>query len=545
MPQEQSEGEARESHEQEDEQAALESNIELGEEEENIEKESLEHYRLAGMKPLKTLIYLSIGPVIAQVAGALKGIVSTVWISLTLGEIALAAISLIGTLDSISRSFGFFLGSAGAAKISQLYGQKQENEASQVVVDMIRVSIVMGIIVPAILSPITKPIALWLGANDEIAELGYVYMLPINILTFSTILFIALGGCLQGEGRSMFFSILNMFALVVNVIVFDPLFLLGFNTGIWGASFGQALAEFIPFFIIFVMYFMGKFAVKPKFNQFLKPFSPHTLPSLSVGLSQLLVNLSTLIPAFLVRKFMGLAYPADRFQDAMAGYNSTLRYVTLAGSVLIAMNMGYLPAASYAFASKDLRRWLWLTFHCNWISFAWSAITSIITSVFPRQLSGLFGHSPGYLKEATGILYIGNVLGSISFARYCGVAILQSLQMGKVASILSFFSLFVSLVAFACILYYTDKHNGVRLLWSYGLSYSFGFVSSIFVLIHPFYKIFKAIKNENDIDNDIENENEEEDALDDERRLDQRVGQEDKDDDKEASDGEIALPNEA
>lgn len=90
----------------------------------------------------------------------------------------------------------------------------------------------MGIIVPVILSPITKPIALWLGVNNEIAELRYIYMLPINILTFSTILFIALGGFLQGEGRSMFFSIINMVALVVNVIAFDTLFLLGFKTGI-------------------------------------------------------------------------------------------------------------------------------------------------------------------------------------------------------------------------------------------------------------------------------------------------------------------------
>lgn len=85
------------------------------------------------MNPLKTLMYLSIG----TVGGALKGIVSTIWIPLTLDEIALAVISLIGTLNSIPRSFGFFLGKAGASKISQLYGQKQENGVSQVVIDMI------------------------------------------------------------------------------------------------------------------------------------------------------------------------------------------------------------------------------------------------------------------------------------------------------------------------------------------------------------------------------------------------------------------------
>lgn len=475
--------------------------IESPEEEEPPEpKMNLEHYRLAGMTPLKTIGYLSSGPIIAQVAGALKGIISTIWISSALGEIALAAISTIGVFDSISRSFGFFMSSSGSSKISQLYGQHRESEASQVVVDLIRVAIIMGIIVPAILSPVSKPLAKWLGASDQVAELCYTYMLPINIMTFSTILFIGLGGCLQGEGRSMFFSILNMSALVVNVVVLDPMFLLGFKTGIWGASFGQAFAEFVPFVIIFVMYFTGKFAVKPKFSQFFKPFSEHTLPSLNVGVSQLVVNLSSLIPAILVRKFMGLSYPPEKFDDAMSGYNTFIRFVTLASSVLIAMTMGYLPAASYAYACKDLKRWLWLTFHCSWISFIWGTFVSILTLTIPRQLSSLFGKSKGYLDESSNILFIGNACGSIAFARYCGIACLQSLQKGKVASILSFLSLFVSIIGFACMLYFTDKHNGDRILWCYGLSYSFGFVANIFVLSNPFSKIIKAIKpgNEND-----------------------------------------------
>lgn len=72
-------------------------------------------------------------------------------------------------------------------------------------------------------------------------------------------------------------------------------------------------------------------------------------------------------------------------------------------------------------------------------------------------------------------------------------------------------------------------------------SYSFRFV-----LIPPFYKIFKAIKtNDNNSDNDNGNYNEDDVySLDEERRLDHRVCAEDKEDEKEASDGEINLPNE-
>lgn len=471
-------------------------------------KQSLEHYRLNGRKPLPTILYLSVGPIIAQVTGALKGIIGTIWLSMSLGEVALATVSTIGVFDGMSRSFGFFVSSAGASKISQLYGQHQEEEASQVVVDLIRISIIFGIVVPAILSPVSEPLAIWLGAQGEVPHQCYLYMLPINIMTFSTIMFIGLGGCLQGEGRSMFFSILNMGALIFNMCVLDPMLLLGFKTGIWGASFGQAFAEFVPCVIIFVMYFMGKFGVKPSFRQFIKPFSPHTGPSMSVGVSQLIANISGMIPSILVRKFMGLAFKPEEFNDAMAGLNTFVRFVILTFSVIIALNMGFVPAASYAYAAKNYRRWFKLCIHVNWTCFVWNTLTSILCIAAPRQLSMMFGKTEGYLDMSEKMLFVTNVCGFITFARFTGVSMLQSLQKGLTSSILSLFSMLVSLVGFSCLMYFTDKHNGIRILWSYSMSYAFGFIASIVVLLVPCIRIYKMMKEQEKVGSSEEEENE-------------------------------------
>ena len=456
-------------------------------------KQSLEHYRLAGRHPLPTILYLSSGPCLAQFTGSLKGIIGSIWVSKAIGEKGLSAISTIGVYDGISRSFGFFLSSAGSAKISQLYGEKKEDEACQVIVDLIRISVLIGIIVPLILGLTTIPLSEWLGADDEICKLCKEYMLPINIGTFTTVLFITLGGCLQGEGRSIFFSILNVISLVVNMCVLDPIFLLACKTGIWGASFAQALAEAIPGVVIFVLYFLDKFGIKPKWKMFIQKFSPHTLPALKVGLSQLFANLSQIVPSIIVRKLMGLAFK-DGFNDAMAAFNTVVRFFILTNSVIIAITMGFIPCASYAFAAKNYRRWFYLAIHSLWLSFIWGSFTAILTWAVPRPLSRMFASGKGYLDVCEPMLKYSNALGFIIGGRFCGVAFLQSIQLGIRSAILSLVSHFLSIIGFAFLLYYTDKNDGVRIIWCYSMAHALGIILSIFCLIGPLKQMYKEMK---------------------------------------------------
>lgn len=483
------------------------------------EKSSVNNYRLGGRKPLATILYLSSGPILAQFTGSLKGIIGSIWVSKSIGEKGLATISTIGVFDGISRSFGFFLSSAASAKISQLYGKHQEEEAAQLVVDLVRVAAIMGVVIPLILGLSTIPLARWLGADDEISQMSKEYMLPINVGTFTTCAFIALGGCLQGEGRSLFFSICNVFSLVVNMCVLDPIFLLALKTGIWGASLAQALSEAIPGIVIFTLYFMGKFGVKPKWKMFISKFSPHTFPSLKVGLSQLFANLSQIVPSIVVRKLMGMSFK-ENYNDAMAAFNTVVRFFVLTNSVIIAVTMGFIPSGSYAFAAKRYRRWFKLAFHSLWISFIWGSFTAILTWTIPRHLARMFASGKGYLDVCEPMLKYSNALGFIICGRFCCVAYLQSFQLGIYSMILSLISHFLSIIGFAFLLYFTNKNDGVRIIWCYSMAHALGLVLGVCFLIWPIKKCYKLLKNE-DADDAINNEDVEEmyhsDSIEDDR----------------------------
>lgn len=474
-----------------------------------------EDRKLGGSKPLLTILKMSVGPLLSQVTNALYGIITTIWISKACGEDGLSAVSMMNAFDGIGRGFGFFLAIAAATQISFLYGKGSSEEAGQIIADLVRMSFVCGAIVAGCLIPILKPITRWFGADDHIIKLGIDYMLPLNICAFNSCLFIAAGGFLQGEGRTFLFGMSNVFCLCLNMAVLDPIFLFVFKMGIKGASIATVFSEFIPGMIILTLFYCHKFGVKPEFNQLCKKFSPNTWPALKVGFSSLIAQLSGCIPSIVVRKYMGLGAGKDPqdFADVMAGFNAAIRLGNLTWSIFGAISQAFIPAASYAYAAKRYHRYLMLTFHMIWLMFVWGTFTMILTWTIPRQLSMMFSKDEHYLKYAERMVAYNNAVGPLLGGKMIAQSILQSLQLGPRATILSFFNNFVFIILFNYVMYYSNKNDGARVIWCYPLSYAASCVLSPFFLFGPLRKIFVNMK-ENDCEaefaniNDVESDKE-------------------------------------
>jgi Na+-driven multidrug efflux pump len=409
----------------------------------------------------------------------------------------MTAISTYRAFDGIGRSFGFFVNAAAASQIAALFGADRGEEAAQVIVDLVRVCFGFGLLIPAILAPSIRPLARWIGAGEEVVEMGWDYMIPLMICSFSTCMFVGSGGCLQGEGRSFLFACLNLLATILNGIILDPLLMLAIKMGIRGDALATVISEVIPLSLVIFWYGRGKFAVKPKLNQFLKKFSPCTLPALKVGISQLILNLSQLVPSIIIRKLISSASTPEDYNDSMAAYNVMIRLFVFVNSVIIGLTMGYLPPAAYSFAKSDSRRWLWLSWHTFWMAGLWASLICIFTWTIPRQLCLIFADGEGYLNWAEQLVRIGNALNFCAHARFLGVAYLQGMQKGMMATVFSFFAHLVSLLGFAALLFYTDQHNAVRILWAYGMAYGFGLIMAILCLAKPIWRMWKQLKDEN------------------------------------------------
>ena len=453
-----------------------------------------DNYRLGGRKPLVTILALMGGPVLLQVCGALYGIISTMWVSKAIGNIGVTAISAYSTFDNIGRAFGFFLAVSASTKVSQLFGQGKHEEANQVVCDLLRMCIVCGAFVPAVLLPIVNICCRWFGCDDEVVSLGFKYLCPILSCSVFTCAYVLNNGLLQGEGRTLLVGIISVCTLCCSMFVFETVFLFAFKSGIVGAGVATLLGDAIPAIGLTICYFVGKFSVKPHVSGFLKKFSPHSIPAMKVGLSQLVANLSISVPGIVMRKLIGASCTEEQFNPAMAGYNMVFRYAMITNCVVIAVSMGYIPAASYAYASKRYKRFLRLTFHALWISQVWSLITNIPTWVCPREICKIFGSDPDYLDYAGPMVNKGNMLQFISYFRIITQGCLQALQLGGQAMFITLVTQFIAIIAFAFVLYYTNKHDPVRLCWCYPISYAMGLVMGSLILIKPLRDVYKLYK---------------------------------------------------
>ncbi|OHT06348.1 MatE family protein [Tritrichomonas foetus] len=454
-----------------------------------------EIYRLAGRPPLITILHLMIGPIISQVTGALYGIFNTIWVSHGIGEIGLSAVATEITLEGIGRAFGYFLMISASTKISQLFGKGLYEECTQVVCDLLRVTLICGAFVPAVILPIHDPLCRWYGASPETSKLGMQYLIPLCAFSVFTCLNLCCQGFLQAEGRTLLIGLIDFTAIVVSCAGICPLFLYGFKTGINAASISIIFADAVPGVILLILYFKGKFGIKPKLNQLLKPFSKHTGPALLVGLSQLVSNLAGCIPGIPIRNLIGLSAGNPHIYDlAMAGFNVGCRFFQFSVCVCIAITTGFIAAGSYAHASGNDKRFLHLSFHAGWLGFAWSCLTTVFALAIPKQICLIFGKGEEYLQYSVPMLRNMNYLGFFRFVQFNSQGMLQALQLGGRAMLVSFLCNFLAFLGFGYLLFYTNKHDVIRLMWLYSCVNGFGFVLGIILLIGPLRKVYRLSK---------------------------------------------------
>jgi Na+-driven multidrug efflux pump len=281
----------------------------------------------------------------------------------------------------------------------------------------------------------------------------------------------------------------------LNILILDPLFLFGVKTGMIGVGIATVISEAVPALILSVLYYFKLFGIKPSIKQLCRPFSPKTFAALRVGASQLVANVSAYVPSVIVRKLIGNATGSD-FDNAMAGFNSAIRFNQVSLAFFNAITTGFLPPASYAYAAKRYKRYLWLCFHSVWLCIVWGCMTTAITWSLSREISKLFSKSEGYLDQAERMVSYTNAAAPLTGIKYNAQSMLQSMQMGGRATLLSFLNHFFLLLGYSFLLYYTNKNDGARIVWCYPASYLTAIVFSVAFLWAPLREIWRLKKEE-------------------------------------------------
>ena len=204
---------------------------------------------------VKAILTLAIPVMINSFIQSMYNLTDTYWLG-KIGTDSQAAITLVSPFQNILINFGNGFTTAGAILIAQYIGAKKEDDANSMANHICLTAWSFSIVLAAICYMISPGLVAWLGATGLIYKYGLTYIRIVVIdlpFLFTINLFTSVK---QSQGDTVKPMLLNTLGVIINLIL-DPLFLIVFKMGIFGAALATLVAK-IPCAIIAIIVLSGK-----------------------------------------------------------------------------------------------------------------------------------------------------------------------------------------------------------------------------------------------------------------------------------------------
>jgi Na+-driven multidrug efflux pump len=443
--------------------------------------------------PLRRLLYLSLGPLISQIALSLSGFADTFWVAKACGDDGLAVFGAVFIVDFIAVAIGQYLITGISARASYLSGHQETAECERLFVDFIRIAFIAGLAVPALVLPITRPLVEWFGGDPAFSRRCLEFMVPPTCGCFATFVYMICCGQAQAEGRSLTFAVLQIGALAAAHCLFNPLFLILLKTPIWGSSLARVCGEALAALAGVCLIFRGKFKIRPTARMFLGSFSRETWAGMKIGFAEFISVCSETLPMVLVQKYVNSASKAigvyEIVLEVWALIEKVYQFVV---GICVAFALGMLPSAAHAYGARHYKDCLATSLHTLWFTTVISVVLSAPFAIWPTTVCRLWSHEPQFI-EWVGKMMPQTLYAAPSFAMLFMVPVLyEAMQRYAASSILAFVTQFLPLPIFASVLHFTKTNDPARVLWAYCLTDGFAFIVCAAFYIGPLVKFMRT-----------------------------------------------------
>lgn len=383
------------------------------------------------------------------------GIVDGFFVSNFVGEIPFAALNLIFPFIMILGSVGFMLGTGGNAVVSKALGEGNTQKANRIFSMLVYTTIVLGVILSVLGIAVARPVAELFAANEKtMSAADKAELIEQCVLYARTILVVLPAFMLQNAFQGFFVTAekprLGLYVTMIagcGNILFDALFVVVFNWGLFGAAFATALNQLLGG-IIPVVYFARKNDSLLRLGK--TNFDGRVLGKVCInGLSELMTNVSLSV--------VSIVYNAQLM--GLVGFLGVSAYgvIQYIGFIFIAVFLGYsvgcAPIIGYHYGAQNHDELKNIFKKSLTIVLAVGVVMTAIAAAFARPLSAIFVHSDPALLDMTAH---GMRINALSFLT-CGINIFASafftaLGNGGISLLISFSRTFLCQMAAVLIL---------------------------------------------------------------------------------------------
>ena len=333
-------------------------------------------YLLSSAPVPKALMALGLPIMLGMLINALYNLADAFFVA-GLGEIPMAAISVVFPLGQVIVGLGLMFGNGAASYLSRQLGRGDTEAADKTASTALYCSLLAGafLIFPAAL--FLRPVLTLLGATATIlpsaAAYGRIYVPAAIFNVFN----VTMNNIVTSEGAPKTAMGALITGAVLNICL-DPLFICVFGMGVTGAAAATAISQGVSS-LVYIRYILCKRSV---FTFSIKRFHPERrllAEILKIGVPTLIFQLLTSLSIALINQKAGSYGDA-----AIAAMGAVTRVTSMGTLAVFGFLKGFQPLAGFSFGAKNFDR-----LHASVrASVAWSTGFCVTAGLLMALLSG-------------------------------------------------------------------------------------------------------------------------------------------------------------
>ena len=351
-------------------------------------------------RPIKNLIWKFALPGIAsQLVNAVYNIVDQIFVGWGIGDLGIAAITIVFPLATITTALSVLFGSGAAAKFSLLMGEGKEDEAKSVIGTAISLMLLIGTTIALASMLFLKPLLAFFGATDLIMPYAQPYAfiiclgIPFGIFSTGASFYI------RADGSPVYSSAVLLSGAIFNII-FDPIFLFVFDMGIEGIALATILGQILS--SLLAAYYLVRKArtFKLRKNDFFPKFQ-NIKAIFGLGISafttHILATIVQIVSINSLKHYGALSKYGSEIAIAASGAVSKAMIVFM--SSVLGIALGCQPIYGYNYGSKRYDRVKETYLLAIRYGTTIAVIAFLVLQLFPRPILSLFGSNDPLFYE--------------------------------------------------------------------------------------------------------------------------------------------------
>lgn len=348
-----------------------------------MKKEKADRSRMMLEEPISSVIpKMAIPTIVAFLINSIYSLADTYFVS-SIGIEATAAVSVNASLDQLIMMAGSLLAVGAASYIARLLGQGNKDEASSVLSTAFFIAAFFGLTLAVFGSIFILPLVRLLGATPTCEQHSVEYATYVLLAAPFMASSFVMNQCLRSEGSATLSMVGMGFGGILNCIL-DPIFIMGLNLGVAGASMATAISKVVSFAILIYPYLTKKSVLRLSIRRFnMKAKTMYEI--ISVGSSSMFRSLLAVVSAILLNKLAG-----EISDSVLAGIGVTNKIMMFPFGIILGFGTGFQPVAGFNFGAKRYDRVMESYRFATKVIVAMSVIMAALVAIFVNPIIRAF-----------------------------------------------------------------------------------------------------------------------------------------------------------